>query len=186
MDEHVETLHEKLKRQLYEFPQQEVAAILKKDLQALLAEREDYVKQGRDLEDLAEQRDVVLCREADLKAERDRLRADLNNLLAIIHRDGGHHTEEVGTRQSVADAHRVWAGLQEEVAWLRAALRELRRNPDECLEDQPCVSHLAYEDQHVRIEAALAEIEGHRKAGERNASLILRSIERALKGEEGE
>ncbi len=33
----------------------------------------------------------------------------LGNLLAIIHRDGGHHTGEVGERQSVKDAHRIWA-----------------------------------------------------------------------------
>jgi len=34
-----------------------------------------------------------------------------------------------------------------------------------------------------RIDAALAEIVGHRNSGERNPSLILRSIELALKGE---
>lgn len=41
------------------------------------------------------------------RAERDQLRADLTaakNLLARIHRDGGHHTEAVGFAQSVADA----------------------------------------------------------------------------------
>ena len=39
--------------------------------------------------------------------ERDQLRAELTaakNLLARIHRDGGHHTEAVGFAQSVADA----------------------------------------------------------------------------------
>ena len=35
----------------------------------------------------------------------------------------------------------------------------------------------------ARIDAALAEIVGHRNSGERNPSLILRSIELALKGE---
>lgn len=42
-----------------------------------------------------------------LRAERDTLRAELaaaQNLLARIHRDGGHHTEAVGFAQSVADA----------------------------------------------------------------------------------
>ena len=38
---------------------------------------------------------------------------ELLNLLAIIHRDGGHHTEEVGIKQSINDAHKVWAGLRE-------------------------------------------------------------------------
>jgi hypothetical protein len=28
----------------------------------------------------------------------------LKNLLAVIHRDGGHHTEWVGLRQSISDA----------------------------------------------------------------------------------
>ena len=41
-----------------------------------------------------------------------RQRPALNNLLAIIHRDGGHHTEAVGIEQSVKDAHERWAGLQ--------------------------------------------------------------------------
>jgi hypothetical protein len=36
----------------------------------------------------------------------------LRNLLAIIHRDGGHHTDAVGVEQSVADAHQVWAELR--------------------------------------------------------------------------
>jgi vancomycin resistance protein YoaR len=55
-----------------------------------------------------------------LTADNERLRAALDglsnvtalgNLLAVIHRDGGHHTEAVGVEQSVADAHKVWAGL---------------------------------------------------------------------------
>lgn len=29
----------------------------------------------------------------------------LRDLLAVIHRDGGHHTDEVGIEKSVADAH---------------------------------------------------------------------------------
>jgi len=43
----------------------------------------------------------------ELIVERDALRAELaaaKNLLARIHRDGGHHTEAVGFAQSVADA----------------------------------------------------------------------------------
>jgi hypothetical protein len=35
----------------------------------------------------------------------------LLNLLAIIHRDGGHHTAEVGLEQSVKDAHERWGML---------------------------------------------------------------------------
>ena len=33
-------------------------------------------------------------------------RQDLLNLLAVIHRDGGHHTAKVGVKQSVADGIR--------------------------------------------------------------------------------
>lgn len=35
----------------------------------------------------------------------------LLNLLAVIHGDGGHHTDRVGLKQSVADAHVKWAAL---------------------------------------------------------------------------
>jgi len=35
----------------------------------------------------------------------------LGEILAVIHGDGGHHTEAVGIPQSVADAHAVWAAL---------------------------------------------------------------------------
>jgi len=47
----------------------------------------------------------------DQAAEIERLRAALGDLLAIIHRDGGHHTAAVGEQQSVEDAHKVWAKL---------------------------------------------------------------------------
>jgi hypothetical protein len=33
------------------------------------------------------------------------------DLLAVIHKDGGHHTEKVGFEQSVEDAIQIWAGL---------------------------------------------------------------------------
>jgi len=36
----------------------------------------------------------------------------LGELLAIIHRDGGHHQAKVGTDQAVKDAHAIWADLQ--------------------------------------------------------------------------
>lgn len=46
-------------------------------------------------------------------AERDQLRAELtaaNNLLARIHRDGGHHTEAVGFIRSAQDAEKKVLG----------------------------------------------------------------------------
>lgn len=36
----------------------------------------------------------------------------LRDLLAVIHRDGGEHTALKGIRQSVLDAHQVWAKLR--------------------------------------------------------------------------
>jgi len=51
------------------------------------------------------------------EAQRDR-----DNLLARIHRDGGHHTARVGTAQSVLDADQIVANLFYEVDTLRIAL----------------------------------------------------------------
>lgn len=72
-------------------------------------------------------------------ADRDALRAELaaaKNLLARIHRDGGHHTEAVGFTQSVADADTKVSGwllaaddrnaLAADNARLRAALEKIR------------------------------------------------------------
>lgn len=39
--------------------------------------------------------------------------ASLSSLLAIIHRDNGYHTEAVGYRQSVKDACKICAEVQE-------------------------------------------------------------------------
>ena len=65
----------------------------------------------------------TLLRDKDaLTAENAALSQQLGNLLAIIHRDGGHHTCSVGMDQSVKDAHLVWARLVSEVERLRGAL----------------------------------------------------------------
>ncbi len=68
----------------------------------------------------------------NLTAERDQLRAELaaaKNLLARIHRDGGHHTEAVGFAQSVADAGdkvSEWLLAAEERTALAAHIERLR------------------------------------------------------------
>lgn len=41
---------------------------------------------------------------------------ELNNLLAIIHRDGGHYVEKHGRAQAVADAMRIVCDLREKVS----------------------------------------------------------------------
>ena len=59
----------------------------------------------------------------------DAVRQQLGNLLAIIHRDGGHRQSAVGTDQAVEEAHQIWATLiasEQQVKRLRKALRELQ------------------------------------------------------------
>ena len=69
--------------------------------------------------------------------ERDEARRDLGEILAIIHRDGGHYTGEYGISKSVADAHATWAAMVAErdallvrVDCLRGALRRLLLSRD--------------------------------------------------------
>ena len=67
-------------------------------------------------------RDGVINR---LTARVAELEGALGDLLAIIHRDGGHYTATVGEKQSVADAHLVWADLM-----TRAALSPAQPAPE--------------------------------------------------------
>ena len=60
-----------------------------------------------------------------LRAEVVQASQQLGDILAIIHRDGGHHTADVGIEQSVKDAHIKWANLMTENERLRAALEPL-------------------------------------------------------------
>lgn len=46
----------------------------------------------------------------------------LNNLLAVIHRDGGQHQDEVGTEQAVADAMEAVVKMRERITELEAEL----------------------------------------------------------------
>lgn len=89
-------------------------------------------------------------------AERDQLRAELaaaKDLLARIHRDGGHHTEAAGFTQSVADAGdkvSEWLLVAEErtalaayVERLELALKQIRGllpspDADGLIEDATC------------------------------------------------
>ena len=49
-----------------------------------------------------------------LQRKLDEARRDLGEILAIIHRDGGHYTGEHGISKSVADAHATWAAMVRE------------------------------------------------------------------------
>lgn len=57
---------------------------------------------------------------AALLADRDYHAQQLGDLLAVVHRDGGQHTDEVGLAQSVADAKARVFGQISEAEDLRA------------------------------------------------------------------
>jgi hypothetical protein len=70
------------------------------------------IDQWRDLAQKAEER--AKAHETHifkLEGRLDEAERMLGNLLAIVHRDGGHHTERVGLAQSASDAHQAWADL---------------------------------------------------------------------------
>lgn len=70
-----------------------------------------------------EQAAKFLCQEI---VRLNSLNRNLEDLLAIIHGDSGHHTEWVGEEQSVKDAHRVWADLKGEIGRLEAENKRLK------------------------------------------------------------
>lgn len=65
----------------------------------------------------------------ELLDEIERLRQSLGNLLAIIHRDGGHYTAMHGHEKAVRDAHLIWASLIGENERLRTALKPFASVP---------------------------------------------------------
>ena len=64
--------------------------------------------------------------------ERDEARHALHEILAVIHRDGGHYTGKHGIAKSVEDAHAAWAAMMREMDKLRAERRQLRARLVEC------------------------------------------------------
>jgi hypothetical protein len=86
----------------------------------------------------------------------------LLNLLARIHRDGGHHTEEVGLTMSVYDAdmkvaeQNAWAGRVDRDTMYRADLNSLAEN------DEPC-----HTDAGTRVRNIIAELRGTVQANNR-------------------
>ena len=83
----------------------------------------DAIRQGKCIADLEQENKSMArilqwgrCDDSRLAKAYGRigdLEQQLGDLLAIIHRDGGHHTAKVGTKQSVEDAHKVWAELEQ-------------------------------------------------------------------------
>jgi hypothetical protein len=71
---------------------------------------------------------VNLAEEARLIIEeRNETMIALRGLLAVIHRDGGHHTAFAGTTQSVKDAHAAWGKTMRELDELRSELKQKNR-----------------------------------------------------------
>lgn len=79
------------------------------------------------------QRDAREWMLRDAERERDEARHALHEILAVIHRDGGHYTGEHGIAKSVEDAHAAWAAMMREIDKLRAERRQLRARLVECL-----------------------------------------------------
>jgi hypothetical protein len=50
----------------------------------------------------------------------------LQNILATIHRDGGHYATEHGIEKAATDAQQVWANREREIDQLREAYKVLR------------------------------------------------------------
>lgn len=57
--------------------------------------------------------------------EQDDHKGLLLNLLAVIHRDGGHYTELAGLETSVVDAFRIVPALFGDIAALKARLAKV-------------------------------------------------------------
>jgi uncharacterized coiled-coil DUF342 family protein len=72
-------------------------------------------------------RDAVIQESERAEQERDEARRALGEILAVIHRDGGHHTGEHGITQSVADAHATWAAMVQERDGARDDAERIRR-----------------------------------------------------------
>lgn len=59
----------------------------------------------------------------------------LGELLAIIHCDGGHHQQAVGSEQAVNDAHGKWTALVAEVERLRGHITAMLKDFDALVAD---------------------------------------------------
>ena len=94
-----------------------------------------------------------------IAAERDQARTELGNLLAVIHRDGGHYQSEHGTEKASKDAQEIV------VKWLRDS-EELA----ECKRDKKRLDHInrawpnlnmkhlgQWDDVREAIDAAMGE-----------------------------
>ena len=81
------------------------------DEKVYLYDRAEMLKRQRDTAE--EERDGWKLRAMQSEQQRQAARKYLLDLLAVVHGDGGHHTEAVGTRQSVVDAELAFYALRQ-------------------------------------------------------------------------
>lgn len=70
--------------------------------------------------------ELLRMKVTEAERQRDELSRQLYDLLAVIHRDGGHHREAVGTAQACLDAHKAWHLRTLRIDQLAEALRICR------------------------------------------------------------
>jgi len=102
------------------------APVLVEWVSVLLRQRDEVTAQRDNAVD-ASKEGAWMARALDAERERDEARRDLGEILAVIHRDGGHRTGERGLSQSVADAHATWAAVVREREEAQAELAFLRK-----------------------------------------------------------
>lgn len=85
----------------------------------------------------------------------------LGNLLAVIHRDGGHRALEVGTKQAALEAEKIVAGL------LAAPSADALRVAVEALEKIKLQRDVGLGTQSIAVEAlqAVAALQAEQKGG---------------------
>jgi len=109
------------------------------------------------------QRRIDVLRAALERAERDR-----NNLLARIHRDGGHYHQQHGTDKAVADAHEIVAQLFVDRVVLADEVRACRYI-DNC---EPHTCHIGYEGHWYCVACkALDDISAARETTDKSGAL---------------
>lgn len=68
-------------------------------------------------------RNLAWSQRFEAENQRDAANDALRNLLAIIHRDGGHYYTDHGSEKAVADAHQIWAALEAYKRWAEDVAR---------------------------------------------------------------
>jgi DNA repair exonuclease SbcCD ATPase subunit len=101
------------------------------------------------------------------------------NLLAVLHRDGGHHTEAVGFVQSCLDAEQAYYALRAEIERLKQSGREYIALTD------PVLRHAEeqYEQISAERDALKAESEGRLRVLNEKAAEAKAEWERAERAE---